>query len=532
MKNVQNFLKDKENQKKFLQDLFELIKIPSITTSAKNDYESENMTRCAEKLKTYLESAGASASLIFYKDFPPFVYAEKIFSDKLPTVLVYGHYDVMPVSEQLEKKEWKTPPNPDGQIDPFYPVIMETLDSEVIDISELSDEVIEKCKIWARSADDDKGQSFMHIAALKAMSETNFLHDKCNIKFLLEGQEESGSEGLTEWCETSEAKDKLKADVILVSDTSLLGMDSPSLTCGLRGVLSTFVTVSGPKSDLHSGLFGGVVANPINTLCKIIGSLVDEYGRITIPGFYNGIIDHTFTARDQINSAPFSEYEFRMSVYCDKYKNVAENCVYADTNIHDKKENCQKCKHFNSKINKILTGEVGYSVLERKGTRPTLDVCYINGGANSNIIPKEAKAKISMRLVNGQSYQEIAELFKKHIESIAPPTVNVEVEIQNGGLNYSAQRESKAYKAAEKALKTTFNKPEDSLIIPYYSGGSIPIIAILEKTCGTNTPAVLMGFGLDSDTIHGPNENYPLKNFFLGMQTIPYFYEYFCSESV
>ncbi len=352
MEAVQNFLKNKENQKKFLQDLFELIKIQSITTSAKDDYKFENMTACAEKLKKYLESSGAKATTIAYKNFPPFVYAEKIIDQNLPTVLVYGHYDVMPVREQLEKNEWKTPPNPSGKIDPFYPVIMETLSSQEYAISELSDEIIESCKIWARSADDDKGQSFMHIAALKAMSETNFLNNKCNIKFLLEGQEESGSEGLTEWCETPEAKEKLKSDVILVSDTSLLGMKSPSITCGLRGVLSTLVTVSGPKSDLHSGLFGGVVANPINILCKIIGDLIDDYGRITIPGFYNGIKEHTFSARDQINSAPFSEHEFTMSAHCNNYKNISEDCVYSNPKISNKIENCKNCKHFNEDTNK------------------------------------------------------------------------------------------------------------------------------------------------------------------------------------
>lgn len=500
MDDVQNYIKD--NQKKFLGQLFELIKIKSITSG--NDHSINVMRKCAEKLKTTLTEAGANKAELIEIDekTPPLVYAERIINEKYPTVLVYGHYDVMPVAPL---DEWHTPKNPEtGEIDPFYPVIMENLSSEVVDISDLSDEVIEKCRIWARGADDDKGQSFMQIAAFEAMCKQGYLDAiGCNVKFILEGQEEIGSAGLTHWCnlerermEQEKISSKIKSDVIIVSDTSLLGMNTPSLTCGLRGLAYVQVKVTGPNRDLHSGLFGGAVANPINVLCKMIGSLIDENGRITIPGFYDWVFEHSFEDRDKINSAPFDERKFAEGIGCNS-----------------------------------LTGEVGYTTLERKGIRPTLDVCGIWGGyieeGTKTVLPSTAQAKISMRLVEGQDYKDISEKIKRHLIAIAPPTVKVEVDIAHGGHHYCANTSSVAYKAAEKALEENFNSDRT---IPYYSGGSIPIISALEKVA--EAPAILMGFGLDSDAIHSPNENYPLKNFFLGIQTIPCFYRNFINDYI
>lgn len=440
---------------------------------------------------------------------PPLIFVEKKINDKAPTVLVYGHYDVMPVTGEDGKieKGWTV------ATDPFSPVIKDD-------------------KIWARGADDDKGQSSMQIAAFEALVKSEYLEKlNCNVKFLLEGQEEIGSNGLTKWCEKAlnlekfkeesekdpESKEKeeiykeaeeiskrLKADTILVSDTSLLGKNDPSLTCGLRGVSSVFVRVTGPAKDLHSGLFGGAVSNPLVVLSKMIASAIDENGHITIPGFYTHVYDFTEKERKEINEAPFNETDFKKNVFGDKYKT------------------------------KELAGETGYTTMERKGIRPTFDVCWISGGnSGSNIVPSKAEAKISTRLVKNQNHEKICTLVKTYFESMAGPnTVEVEITGSSSGLYYSANRDSIAYKSAEKALRKTYEKGEKDLIIPYYSGGSIPIIAVLEKACGKEVPAVLLGFGLDEDAIHSPNENFPLDNLYKGIKTITYFYDYFVKDII
>lgn len=451
MKKVQEYLE--ANQERFLEDLFDLMRIPSI--SADTSYR-KHMDECAELLKKKLEAAGVDKATIYETDGPSIVYAEKIIDPNAPTILVYGHYDVMPV-DPVEL--WKTKP--------FEP--------EVID-----------GKIWGRGADDDKGQSFMHIAAFEAMAKTDSL--KCNVKFMLEGEEEIGSPQLTKWC--AENIDLLKADIILVSDTSLLGMETPSITCGLRGLSYVEVEVTGPNRDLHSGLYGGAVANPINVLSKMLGSLIDDNGRITVEGFYDGVHEHSFAVRDEINSAPFSEKAYADSIGCP-----------------------------------ALAGEVGYSIMERKGTRPTLDICGIWGGyigeGSKTVIPSKASAKVSMRLVAGQDFNEITEKFTKHIQKIAPHNVTVKVAPSHGGYAYNSPTDTPAYEAAARAMEDTFGKRP----IPFYSGGSIPIISTFERVLGTKS--ILMGFGLDTDAIHSPNENYPLKNFYMGMNTIPLFHKNF-----
>lgn len=451
MNAVQQYIE--ANRERFLEKLFEIIRIPSI--SADSAYKAD-MDRCAEAIRATLMDAGADKAEIYPTEGPSIVYAEKIVDTNAPTVLVYGHYDVMPV-DPIEL--WHT--------NPFEPVIKDG-------------------KIYARGADDDKGQSFMHIAAFEAMVKTGSL--KCNVKFMLEGEEEIGSKQLTKWCETH--KELIKADVILVSDTSLLGMDAPSITCGLRGLAYVEAEITGPNRDLHSGLYGGAVPNPINVLSKMIGSLVDDNGRVTIPGFYDGVFEHSFAARDEINSAPFCDKAFADSIGCS-----------------------------------ALTGELGYSTMERKGTRPTLDVCgiwggYIGEGAKT-VIPSKATAKISMRLVAGQDFNDITEKFTKHFTAIAPPSVKVKITPSHGGYPYIAHTDTKAYEAAAAAIEESFGKRP----LPFYSGGSIPIISTFERVLGVKT--ILMGFGLDTDAIHSPNENYPLENFYKGISTIPLFYENF-----
>lgn len=444
------------NKERFLNELFELLRIPSI--SADSAYK-DNMVKCAEWLKQALIKAGVDRAEVFPTAGPSIVYAEKFVSDDAPTVLVYGHYDVMPV-DPIEL--WTS--------DPFEPVIRDG-------------------KIWARGADDDKGQGFMHVKAFEAMLATGSL--KCNVKFMFEGEEEIGSKQLTVWCE--EHRELLKADVILVSDTSLLGMDTPSITCGLRGLAYVEVEVTGPARDLHSGLYGGAVPNPINELAKMLGSLVDSNGRITIPGFYDGVYEHSFAARDEINSAPFDETRFSASIGCSS-----------------------------------LQGEFGYSTMERKGTRPTMDVCGIWGGyigeGSKTVIPSKATAKVSMRLVAGQDFNDITEKFTKHIRVITPPSVQVKITPSHGGYPYIAPTNTVAYQAAAEAVEESFGKRP----LPFYSGGSIPIISTFERVLGVKS--ILMGFGLDTDAIHSPNENYPLENFYKGMQTIPLFYEKFAKQ--
>jgi acetylornithine deacetylase/succinyl-diaminopimelate desuccinylase-like protein len=370
--------------------------------------------------------------------------------------MVYGHYDVMPV-DPIEL--WDTKP--------FEPVVKDG-------------------KIYARGADDDKGQGFMHAKAFELMVKTNTL--PCNVKFMIEGEEEIGSPSLGKFCE--QHKEMLKADVILVSDTSMIAQDIPSITTGLRGLAYMEVTVTGPNRDLHSGLFGGAVANPINILTKMIASLQDENNTITIPGFYDDVLVVPADERKEMSKAPFNLEEYKKAI-----------------DIKD------------------VEGEKGYSTMERTGIRPSLDVNGIWGGYTEEgaktVIPSTAHAKISMRLVPDQDHLKIAELFQKHFESIAPQSVRVKVEELHGGYAYVSPTDMTAYVAADKAYTATFNKKP----VPVRSGGSIPIISTFEKILGIKS--ILMGFGLESDAIHSPNENYPLFNFYKGIETIPYFYKYY-----
>ncbi|MGL5682439.1 MAG: dipeptidase [Marinifilaceae bacterium] len=446
-----------ENKERFLEELFELIRIPSISAKSEN---KPDMYRCAEQWKKILLEAGADKAEVFETDGNPVTYAEKIIDPAKPTVLVYGHMDVMPV-EPLEL--WKT--------NPFEPVIQDG-------------------KIWARGADDDKGQGFMHAKAFEYLVRTNKL--ECNVKFMVEGEEEIGSPSLPKFCQ--EHKDMLKADIILVSDTSMIDPKTPSITTGLRGLTYWDVEVVGPNKDLHSGLFGGAVANPINVLAKMIADVIDENGHITIPHFYDDVLEVCKAERAKMAEAPFSEDEYKKAL------DVEE-----------------------------LQGEAGYSTNERTGIRPTFDICGIWGGYTSEgtktVLPSEAHAKISCRLVPNQQHEKIGQLFKEYFESIAPKSVKVNVKYLHGGPSYVCPIDLPAYRAAEKAYYDVYGK----MPIPVRSGGSIPIIAAFEEILGIKS--ILMGFGLGSDAIHSPNENYPLEQFYNGINTIPLFYKYFAELS-
>ncbi len=451
MKDVKAYIE--ANKDRFLEELFDLIRIPSI--SAESEHKAD-MMRCAEKWREYLLQAGCDKAEVMPTVGNPVTYGEKIIDPKKPTVLVYGHMDVMPVEPLAE---WRTTP--------FEPVIKDG-------------------KIWARGADDDKGQSFMQAKAFEFMVKTGQL--PCNVKFMIEGEEEIGSGSLYGFCEAH--KEMLKADVILVSDTSMIASDVPSITSGLRGLCYWEVEVTGANHDLHSGIYGGAVANPINILCKMIASLHDENNHITIPGFYDDVLVISDEERALMAQAPFDE---------EAYKKELEI--------------------------KSVHGEKGFTTKERTGIRPCLDVCGIWGGhtgeGSKTVLPSKAYAKISTRLVANQDFNKISDLFQKYFESIAPDCVTVKVTPCHGGAAYVSPLEMKAYKAAEKAMETTYGKRP----IPTRSGGSIPIIAGFEKILGIKS--ILMGFGLGSDDIHAPNENYPLEQFFKGIETIPYFYEYF-----
>ncbi len=451
MKDVKGYIE--ANKDRFLNELFELIRIPSI--SAESEHKPD-MVRCAEKWKAFLLEAGCDKAEVMPSAGNPVVYGEKTIDPAKPTVLVYGHYDVMPVAP-LEL--WKTKP--------FEPVVKDG-------------------KIWARGADDDKGQSFMQAKAFEFMVKTNQL--PCNVKFMLEGEEEIGSPSLYGFCE--EHKELLKADVILVCDTSMIAPDVPSITSGLRGLCYWEVEVTGANHDLHSGIYGGAVANPINILCKMIAGLHDENNHITIPGFYDDVLVISDEERALMAQAPFNEEDYKR-----------------DLGI------------------KAVHGEKGYSTKERTGIRPCLDICGIWGGhtgeGSKTVLPSKAYAKISTRLVANQDFNKISKLFQEYFEGIAPDCVRVKVTPCHGGAAYVSPLEMKAYQAAEKAMETTYGKRP----IPTRSGGSIPIVAGFEKILGTKS--ILMGFGLGSDDIHAPNENYPLEQFFKGIETIPYFYEYF-----
>jgi acetylornithine deacetylase/succinyl-diaminopimelate desuccinylase-like protein len=446
-----------QNKERFLDELLDLLRIPSV--SADSAYKAD-VARCADAVKENLLKAGVDKAEICPTDGHPIVYGEKIVDPSLPTVLVYGHYDVQP-ADPLEL--WHS--------GPFEPVIKDG-------------------KIFARGACDDKGQMFMHVKAFELMAKTDSL--ACNVKFMIEGEEEVGSSNLGIFLEKN--KGRLKADIVLVSDTSMISMEHPSLETGLRGLAYMEVEVVGPNRDLHSGVYGGAVANPINILCKMIASLHDENNHITIPTFYDKVDELTTAERTALNTAPFDlkEYQDELGI-------------------------------------KEVWGEKGYTTLERTGTRPTLDVNGIWGGYTGEgaktVLPSKASAKISMRLVPHQTSDEISALFQKHFESIAPAGVTVKVTAHHGGEPVVTPTDSIAYKAAAKAIQTSFGKDP----IPTRGGGSIPIVALFESTLGLKT--VLMGFGLDNDNIHSPNEKYDVANYYKGIETIPYFHKYFAEMS-
>jgi acetylornithine deacetylase/succinyl-diaminopimelate desuccinylase-like protein len=441
------------NKDRFLNELLELLRIPSVSADPKF---KADVLRAADFLKEKLIAAGADNVEICPTAGYPIVYGEKMIDPKLPTVLVYGHYDVQPADPY---ELWTSPP--------FEPVVKDE-------------------KIYARGACDDKGQMYMHVKAFETMMQENKV--ACNVKFMLEGEEEVGSENLGTFVKNN--KEKLKADVILISDTGMIANDVPSITSGLRGLSYLEVEVTGPNRDLHSGLYGGAVANPINILCKMIASLHDENNHITIPGFYDNVLELSGEERAEMAKAPFS---------LDNYKKALDL-----GDIH---------------------GEAGYSTMERNSIRPTLDVNGIWGGYTGEgaktVIPSKAFAKISMRLVPNQTSDEITRKFQQHFESIAPASVKVVVKPHHGGEPVVTPTTSPAYKAASMAYGKTFGKKP----IPVRSGGSIPIVAMFKSELGLDS--VLMGFGLDSDAIHSPNENFGLFNFYKGIETIPYFFQYF-----
>ena len=440
------------NKDRFLEELFSLIRIPSISSQSEH---KEDMVKCANRWKELILEAGADSCEVMPTEGNPVVFAQRHIDDSYPTVLVYGHYDVMPPDPL---NEWKTKP--------FEPVVKDDI-------------------IWARGADDDKGQSFMQAKAFEYLNKTNQL--RCNVKFMLEGEEEIGSASLYKFCEDN--KQMLQADTIIVSDTSMLGADIPSITAGLRGLGYIEVKVSGPKADLHSGIYGGAVANPINILCRIVSQLQDPItNKCTVPDFYKEVIELSQEERSLMAKAPFCKEEYLQT-----------------TGSND------------------LFGEEGYSTIERTGIRPSFDLCGIWGGYTEEgaktIIPSTAHAKISFRLVPDQDYTVIMQRVSDYIKQIAPKCVNVEVTPLHGGYAYVSPLDLPAYKAAEKAYTRTYGKQP----IPTRSGGSIPIVAGFEKIL--NIKSILMGFGLSTDAIHSPNENYPLKQFFNGIETITYFYE-------
>ena len=444
------------NKDRFLAELFDWLRIPSVSADSRH---RGDVRRAAEFLKDKFISAGVDAVEICETKGHPIVYAEKIVDPKLPTVLVYGHYDVQP-ADPLNL--WDSPP--------FEPVVKDE-------------------KIFARGSCDDKGQVYMHVKAFEIMVKLNLL--PCNVKFMVEGEEEVGSDNLGIF--VKENKTKLKADIILISDTALISLDHPSITTGLRGLSYMEVEVIGPNRDLHSGVYGGAVANPINILCSMIASLHDENGRVTIPGFYDSVAELSAAERDALNKAPFDLNDYKKELGIDDIK-----------------------------------GEKGYTTLERTGVRPTLDCNGIWGGYTGEgaktVLPSKAHAKISMRLVPNQISSTITELFTKHFQSIAPSSVKVKVTAHHGGEPAVTPTNSAAFKAASSAFEEVWGKTP----IPTRDGGSIPIVALFKKELGLDT--VLMGFGLDSDAIHSPNEHYGVKNFLLGIETIVSFFKHYVKE--
>jgi acetylornithine deacetylase/succinyl-diaminopimelate desuccinylase-like protein len=461
MNNINNFIE--QHQQTFINELIDLLKIPSI--SADSAYKND-VLKTAEVVKSRLQEAGCDLVEIHPTAGYPIVYAEKIIDPQLPTVLVYGHYDVQP-PDPLNL--WTSPP--------FEPVIKST-------------ELHPEGAIFARGACDDKGQMYMHVKAMQFMTETNQL--PCNVKFMIEGEEEVGSVNLSTFVKQN--REKLANDVILISDTGMIAKDVPSITTGLRGLSYVEVEVTGPNRDLHSGLYGGAVANPINILAKMIASLHDENNHITIPGFYDKVEELSAEERAEMAKAPFNLEAYQKALNIE--------AVY---------------------------GEKGYTTNERNSIRPTLDVNGIWGGYTGEgaktVIASKAYAKISMRLVPHQDWEEITKLFKNHFESLAPKGVTVKVTPHHGGQGYVTPIDNIAYQAASKAYEETFGRTP----IPQRSGGSIPIVALFEQELKSKT--ILMGFGLDSDAIHSPNEHFGVWNYLKGIETIPWFYKYFVELS-
>ncbi|MGP8215643.1 MAG: dipeptidase [Bacteroidia bacterium] len=451
MKEIDEYIN--ANKQRFIDELLELLTIPSVSAdpACKND-----VARTAEWVKKSLLDAGADSAEVVPTSFHPIVYGEKIIDKKLPTVLVYGHYDVQP-PDPIDL--WNSPP--------FKPVIKDG-------------------NIYARGACDDKGQMYMHVKAFELMMKKNML--PCNVKFLIEGEEEVGSESLGEFVKKN--KKKLEADIILISDTDIIANDVPSITIGLRGISYVQVEVTGPNRDLHSGVYGGAVPNPINILCDMISSLKDKDGHITIPGFYKDVNRTSPKDRKELNKAPFSLKEYKK-----------------DLDIKD------------------VQGEKGYTTLERTSIRPTLDVNGIWGGytgeGSKTVIASKAYAKISMRLVPNQDPHKITELFSKYFVKIAPRSVKVKVTPFHGGDPLLLDTDSAGYNAASKAMQESFGKKP----IPDRSGGSIPIVALFKKELGLDS--VLLGFGLSSDNIHSPNEKYGIFNYLKGIETIALFHKYY-----
>lgn len=455
MQKIKQYLED--NKQRFLDELFELLRFPSVSADPKYKQDVLNTADfVAEKLK----QAGADNVEVCQTAGYPVVYGEKITDASRPTVLVYGHYDVQP-ADPIEL--WETPP--------FEPTVRDG-------------------KIYARGACDDKGQFYMHVKAFELMMQMADL--PCNIKFMIEGEEEVGSDNLGIFVKDN--KERLKADVVLISDTSMISLETPSLETGLRGLSYLEVEVTGPNRDLHSGVYGGAVANPATILCQLIASLHDKNNHIAIPGFYDDVQSLTEEERTMLNAAPYDEEEYK-----------------ADLDV------------------KELWGEQGYTTIERTGIRPTLEVNgiwggYIGEGAKT-VLPSKASAKISMRLVPNQQSDKITELFSRHFENIAPDYVKVKVTPHHGGEPVVTPTDSAAFKAAGKAIEESFGKQP----IPTRGGGSIPIVALFEKELGIKT--VLMGFGLDSDNLHSPNEKYDIANYYKGIETIPLFHKYFAELS-
>ncbi|MCX6234573.1 MAG: dipeptidase [Bacteroidetes bacterium] len=451
MESIKQYIE--ENKQRFLDELFDLIRIPSISSISEH---KPDMMKAAIYWQKALLQAGADKAEVFETEGNPITFAEKIIDPLLPTVLVYGHMDVMPV-DPLD--QWKSKP--------FEPEIRDG-------------------KIYARGADDDKGQAYIHAKAFEFMTRTYSL--PCNVKFMIEGEEEVGSTSLGKFCEMY--KEMLKADFILISDTGMIDKDTPSVTIGLRGLCYMEVEVIGPNRDLHSGLYGGAVANPVNVLAKMIASLTDEKNRIAIPGFYDDVVEIRPEERNAMAKAPFNLQNFKKTL------DIAQEM-----------------------------GEDGFTTIERTGIRPSLDVNGIWGGYTGEgaktVLPSKASAKISMRLVPNQDHKKIAAIFKKHFRSIAPDYVKVNIKYLHGGKPYVSPMDMTAYKAAEKAYLKVYRIDP----VPFRSGGSIPIISSFESILGIKS--ILMGFGLESDATHSPNENFSLEQFFKGIETIYYFYQYY-----